>query len=300
MYLEHFGLREPPFRLTPDTAFFFPGSSHQQALTMLQVALAEGEGFLKLTGEVGLGKTLLCRTLLAQLGPEFFTAWIPNPDQSPASMRASLARELGIDLPGNAGQDRALRLITERLLALAAEGRRPVLLVDEAQALPKATLEAIRLLTNIETEQRKLLQVVLLGQPELDRRLAQDDLRQLRQRISFSASLRPFDAEAVAQYIRHRLRIAGHGSGELFDPPALRRLAQASGGVPRLINILAHKSLLAAFGKGLPRAGEAEVERAVADTESVAPAPRRRWWPLAATLAFGLGLTGLWLARLPA
>lgn len=301
MYREHFGLREPPFRLTPDTSYFYPGSSHQQALNMLRVALADGEGFLKLTGEVGLGKTLLCRTLLAQLDASFFTAWIPNPDQSPASMRLSLARELGIELPGNAGQDRVLRLITERLVELVAQGRRPVLLVDEAQALPKPTLEAIRLLTNIETEQRKLLQVVLLGQPELDERLARDDLRQLRQRISFSHRLQPLDAEGVAHYVQHRLRVAGHGTGELFDAAASRLLAEASAGVPRLVNILAHKALLAAYGKGLPRAGRDEMRRAIADTESVAAKPRRRLlWPLAAALLLGVSLAGSWLGGWPA
>lgn len=275
MYQLHFGLSDPPFRLTPDTAFYFPGSSHQQALNMLRLALTDGEGFIKLTGEVGLGKTLLCRTLLAQLDPVFFSCWIPNPDQSPASMRANLGRELGLPLPANVGQDRALRLITERLLELAGQGRQPVLLLDEAQALPTATLEAVRLLTNIETEQRKLLQVVLLGQPELDRRLAQANLRQLRQRISFSHHLQPLDAGAVAAYVQHRLRVAGHTSGELFTPAALRQLARASGGVPRLVNILAHKGLLSAFGKGSATVERGDIRRAIADTDATL-APRLR------------------------
>lgn len=297
MYREHFGLHDAPFRLSPDTAFYFPGSSHQQALTMLQLALADGEGFLKLTGEVGLGKTLLCRTLLAQLGPEFFTAWIPNPDQSPASMRASLARELGLDLPVNVGQDRAIRQITDRLIALASEGRRPVLLIDEAQALPTATLEAIRLLTNIETEQRKLLQVVLLGQPELDRRLAQPNLRQLLQRISFSHRLQPLDADDVAAYVRHRLRVAGHADGELFSIGALRALAGHSGGVPRLVNILAHKALLVGFGRGVAQIGTAEVERAAEDTESVSPSLSlwRGRWAIGAGVVASLSLIGGWV-----
>lgn len=296
MYLGHFGLRESPFRLTPDTAFFFPGSSHQEALNMLLVALAEGEGFLKLTGEIGLGKTLLCRTLLSRLGPEFFTAWIPNPDQSPASMRASLARELGIEMAGNAGQDRAIRLITDRLVELVASGRKPVLLIDEAQALPKATLEAVRLLTNIETEQRKLLQVVLLGQTELDHRLAREDLRQLRQRISFSHRLQAFDRRAVEHYVRHRLRVAGHGTGDLFDDASMRLLASASRGVPRLINILAHKALLSAFGRGLPRADITDMRRAVADTESVETgrSSHGKWLRLAA-LVVSVSLVGAWV-----
>jgi len=274
MYQSHFGLREAPFRLTPDTAFFFPGSSHQEALNVLRVALSNGEGFIKITGEVGLGKTLLCRTLLASLGPHFCSAWIPNPDQSPASMRAALARELGVELPCHPEQDRVLRLITFRLLELAVAGRRPVLVIDEAQALPTATLEAVRLLTNIETEHRKLLQVVLFGQPELDRRLAQPSLRQLRQRITFSHCLQPLDAIAVSSYVRHRLRVAGHADGELFSAPALRDLARASRGVPRLINVLAHKALLAGWGRGRARVGRVELARAIADTEDVARSRR--------------------------
>ena len=274
MYLQHFGLREAPFRLTPDTAFYFPDHCHQEALNVLRVALSDGEGFIKITGEVGLGKTLLCRTLLASLDTHFFSAWIPNPDQSPASMRAALARELGIKVPYNQGHDQVMRLITDRLLQLAADDRRPVLVIDEAQALPTPTLEAVRLLTNIETEHRKLLQVVLFGQPELDRRLAQPSLRQLRQRITFSHRLQPLDAIAVSSYVRHRLRVAGHVDGDLFSAQALRQLASSSRGVPRLINVLAHKALLAAWGRGRPRVGSVELARATADTEDVAASRR--------------------------
>jgi MSHA biogenesis protein MshM len=280
LYLQHFRLQESPFRLSPDTAYFYPGSSHQQALNVLLVALADGEGFLKISGEVGLGKTLLCRTLLRNLGAAYATAWIPNPDQSPASIRASLARELGLELASTVGQEAALRAITARLIELTAQGRRPVLLVDEAQALPTPALEAVRLLTNIETEKRKLLQVVLFGQPELDRRLAQPNLRQLNQRITFSHRLEPLDSTHVGAYVAHRLCIAGHADGQLFDASALRALASHSGGVPRLINILAHKALLVAWGKGLAAVGRAEVERAAVDTESVAPPVAgfwRRW-----------------------
>ena len=283
MYLPHFALADAPFRLTPDTAFFYPGSTHQAALNMLLVALSEGEGFVKVTGEVGLGKTMLCRALLGALDDGFHSCWIPNPDHSPSSMRAALARELGLVLPHNPGPDKLLRMIGERLVQLAADGRRVVLLIDEAQALPAPTLEAVRLLTNLETEQRKLLQVVLFGQPELDRRLAQPGLRQLLQRISFSHRLAPLDAAAVADYVRHRLRIAGHPSGELFSARALRRLARSSGGVPRLINILAHKALLVAFGRGRAQVDVAALARAEADTESLPLSPwrrlARRCWP---------------------
>jgi len=277
MYRPHFHLTDAPFRLTPDTEFFYPGSVHQEALNVLLVALADGEGFVKITGEVGLGKTLLCRALLAQLDDGFQSCWIPNPDQSPASMRAALARELGIEVPRNPGAELLLQLITARLLELVATGKRVVLLIDEAQALPTPTLEAVRLLTNLETERRKLLQVVLFGQPELDRRLAQPGLRQLLQRISFSHRLQPLDERAVVDYVRHRLRVAGHPDGDLFSAAALRQLARSSGGVPRLINILAHKALLAAWGRGRARVGRAELARAEADTEAVPASPWRRF-----------------------
>jgi MSHA biogenesis protein MshM len=277
MYCQHFGLREAPFRLTPDTGFFHPGSVHQEALNVLLVALADGEGFIKISGEVGLGKTMLCRALLAALDARYCTAWIPNPDQSPASMRASLARELGIALPHNPGPERVLRLITERLLELARQQRPAVLIIDEAQALPAPTLEAVRLLTNLETERRKLLQVVLFGQPELDQRLGKPGLRQLRQRITFSHRLQPLARDAVADYVTHRLRAAGHADGALFEPAALRALARVSGGVPRLINILGHKALLLAFSRGQVTVGRREVLAAATDTESVALPRWRRW-----------------------
>lgn len=278
MYRQHFGLREAPFRLTPDTGFFYPGSTHQEALNVLLLGLADGEGFIKISGEVGLGKTMLCRALLAALDARCCTAWIPNPDQSPASMRASLARELGVTLPHNPGPERVLRLITERLLALAAEQRPAVLIIDEAQALPAPTLEAVRLLTNLETEQRKLLQVVLFGQPELDQRLARHDLRQVAQRITFSHTLQPLAPAAVAEYVAHRLRAAGHANGRLFAPAALRLLARYSGGVPRLINILAHKGLMLAWSRGLPVVGRAELLAAADDTEQLPSAPGWRRW----------------------
>jgi len=277
MYRQHFGLTDAPFRLTPDTSFFYPGSSHQEALNVLLLALADGEGFIKIVGEVGLGKTMLCRALLAALEGRYSTAWIPNPDQSPSSIRVALARELGIALPHNQAPERMLRMITERLLELAHAGRPAVLIIDEAQALPTAALEAVRLLTNLETERRKLLQVVLFGQPELDQRLARPTLRQLRQRITFSHALQPLQPDAVADYVAHRLKVAGHPDGALFPPAVLKRLARASGGVPRLVNILAHKSLLLAWGRGKPVVGRAELAAAIADTDAASGHRWQRW-----------------------
>ncbi len=276
MYLGHYGLRELPFTLTPDTSYYFELASHREALNVLLVALRAGEGFLKLTGEVGTGKTLLCRKLLDALEREAETAYIPNPFLNPNALRLAVAEELGLRFPRNLGQHRLLKLITARLVELHRAGRRVVLLIDEAQALPDESMEAVRLLTNLETEKAKLLQVVLLGQPELDARLARPGLRQLRQRITFSHRLRPMDEAECAAYLSHRLTVAGYQGPPLFEPRAVRLLHRSSRGIPRLVNILAHKALLVGFGRGDRRIGPAHVRRAVADTEDAQPP--RPWW----------------------
>jgi MSHA biogenesis protein MshM len=297
MYQSHFGLRSLPFTITPDTGFFHNAGTHQEALNVLLVALRTGEGFIKVTGEVGTGKTLLCRQLLNSLEEEFVTAYIPNPFLTPTALRMALAEELGIQFARNLGQHRLLKLIRERLVELSGAGKRVVLLLDEAQALPDDSLEALRLLTNLETEHAKLLQVVLFGQPELDRRLAQDHLRQLRQRILFSHQLQPLDGAALAAYLMHRLRVAGYQGEDLFTPRALRQLLQASRGIPRLVNVLCHKALLVAYGRGDRRIDHRHLQRAVADTEDAGPLPRRpgrlaRW--LSAALLAGLAAGTAW------
>ena len=182
-YLRHFGLREAPFGITPDTSFFFPCRSTQQALNTLLISLANGEGFIKITGEVGTGKTLLCRKFLATLDASWVSAYIPNPNLEPRTLLLAVAEELGVQVDAGVEQHHLLKTITLRLLDLARDGKRVVLCMDESQAMPLDTLECLRLLTNVETEKRKLLQVVLFGQPELDRRLASDSVRQLRQRM---------------------------------------------------------------------------------------------------------------------
>jgi MSHA biogenesis protein MshM len=294
MYQSHFGLASLPFTITPDTGFFHNAGTHQEALNVLLVALRTGEGFIKVTGEVGTGKTLLCRQLLNSLDDDFVTAYIPNPFLNPVALRMALAEELGIVFARNIGQHRLLKLINERLVELNAGGKHVVLLLDEAQAMPDDSLEALRLLTNLETEHDKLMQVVLFGQPELDRRLAHDHLRQLRQRILFSHCLQPLDPVALGDYLRHRLRVAGYRGEALFTPKALRQLHRASRGIPRLVNVLCHKSLLAAYGRGDRRIDHHHVERAVRDTEDAGPAPRARGrlarWLTAALL--GLGAAG--------
>lgn len=287
MYLTHFGLTTPPFGITPDTSFYFDSPSHQEALNVLLVALRNGEGFLKISGEVGTGKTLLCRRLLNLLDSEFVTAYIPNPMLTPNALRAALAEELGIQFARNIGQHRLLKLITERLIELNGQGKRVVLLLDEAQALPDDSLEALRLLTNLETEKDKLLLVALFGQPELDTRLACPQFRQLRQRIIFSHRLRPLQTRELNAYLQHRLSIAGSNGRELFEPAALPLLSSASRGIPRLLNILAHKALMAAYGQGATRVNTRHVRQAITDTEGATPVSR--WRALSPRTLFKLG-----------
>ena len=302
MYLSLFGLSEAPFSLTPDTAFYFGNPSHQEALNTLLMALQMGEGFIKVTGEVGTGKTLLCRKLLRELSDDedVVTAYIPNPAMTPSALRYALADELDIRYRRNMGQHQTMQLINARLVEHCGVGRRVVLIIDEAQALPEDCLEAVRLLTNLETEKRKLLQVVLIGQPELDLQLSRPSVRQLRQRITFSYTLQPMDGQAVAGYLSHRMAVAGYTGAQLFDAAAVREITRASGGIPRLVNILAHKSLLAAFGEGRSTVARRHLRRAIADTESLPRSPflarlRRFSIPLAGAFSAGAAVFGAYL-----
>lgn len=269
MYLKHFGLEQHPFTLTPDTEFFLDYGYYKDALNVLECALFTGEGFTKVTGEVGTGKTLLCRKLLNSLDESFVTAYIPNPSVNPMALHMALAKELDIKYSYNIGQPRLLELINGRLMALHAEGKQVVLLMDEAQALPDDSMEALRLLSNLETEKKKLLQLVLFGQPELDTRLRQDNLRQLRQRILFSYKLKPLAHEVLKVYVQHRLHVAGYRGVTLFSQNALTLLHRGSRGVPRLINVLAHKAMLVAFGRGDSVIDTLHIRKAIADTDDV-------------------------------
>jgi MSHA biogenesis protein MshM len=272
-YLKHFGLRELPFGITPDTSYFFACRSIREALNTLLIAVANGEGFIKITGEVGTGKTLLCRKFLSTLGPGWVSAYIPNPNLEPRVIQLALAEELG--LPGESiGPHRLEKELTQRLLDIARQGKRVVLCMDETQAMPLPTLETVRLLTNLETEKRKLMQVVLFGQPELDRKLASESVRQLRQRITFQYTLKALARHEVTDYVAHRLTIAGYSGPALFADGALKAIHLASRGVPRLVNILAHKSLLLAFGEGIRGVDRSHVRAAIEDT----PSARAPWW----------------------
>lgn len=291
MYLSHFGLSELPFGITPDTSFFFSCADYQQALNTLLVAVRNGEGFIKITGEVGTGKTLLCRQFLENINKDcdimsgisntmasttprqrFITAYIPNPYLEPRTLLLTLADELGIALRKNASQYQLLKLLTLALIDFSEQGQQVVLCLDEAQAMPMETLEAVRLLSNLETEKNKLLQIILFGQPELNLRLQQDSIRQLNQRITFHYHLSPLSRRDMDNYIIHRIIVA-QGNNQnissrnpLFHKSATRLLYAASGGIPRLINILAHKALMLTYGEGRQQVKARHVRAAAKDT----------------------------------
>lgn len=309
MYKKHFGLREAPFGITPDTSFFFAFASYQEALNTLLVAIKNGEGFIKITGEVGTGKTLLCRKFLASLAeeenapsippqaqttPRFVTAYIPNPFLEPRALWLALAEELNIKLEKDIDQYHLLKTINLALLDFARENKQVVVCLDEAQAMPLETLEALRLLTNLETEKRKLLQVVLFGQPELNQKLQHESVRQLNQRITFHYELGRLSRDELDYYIAHRLTVAGYRGGRLFDKGAMKKLYQATQGVPRLINILAHKAMLVAFGEGKQIVQGKHVCAALADTPA-ANSAHPWWWLAIPLLGIFMGMGWVWL-----
>lgn len=255
MYLDHFGLKEAPFGITPDTDFTYAAPAHRSALATLLLALRSGEGFVKVTGEVGTGKTLLCRTLLDTLRDEAVTAYVPNPRLTPREMLHVLAGELDLRVNRRC-PSRDLYVSLEAALVAFARQQRPVVLcIDEAQAMPVATLEALRLLSNIETGKRKLLQIVMFAQPELDATLAGASCRSMASRITFAAVLGPMGRGDFERYLRHRLAVAGWRGPDPFTFLARRMLWWACRGVPRRANILAHKCLMLAYGEGGHRVG---------------------------------------------
>lgn len=268
MYLYHYGIRELPFTLTPNTSYFFGLPSHKEALQVLLTALKGGEGFIKVTGEVGTGKTLICRKLLNELPHHFVAAYIPNPYLTPAELRRSVASELQVELSVQADQQEFTQRIQQRLIDIHRQNQSAVLIIDEAQALPVESIEALRLMTNLETESRKLLQVVLFGQPELNDKLALPELRQLKQRVTFAYSLQLMNGDQVYQYVRHRMNVAGYRGAELFSVKCSKLLFKASKGTPRIVNVLCHKALMLAYGEGVQQVTAAHIKLAIKDTEA--------------------------------
>ena len=279
MYLYHYGIKELPFTLTPNTSYFFGLPSHKEAIEVLSLALKTGEGFIKVTGEVGTGKTLICRKLLNELPEHFVTAYIPNPYLSPAELRRAVANELNVPLTDHSDQQEFTQRIQQRLIQIHQDNKGVVLLIDEAQALPVESIESLRLMTNLETESKKLLQVVLFGQPELDEKLNLPELRQLKQRITFSYNLKLMDADQVYQYVRHRMNVAGYRGPEIFSRSCCKQLFKASKGTPRIVNVLSHKALMLAYGEGKQVIESRHIRLAIEDTEA-ASSPMPSYWQL--------------------
>jgi general secretion pathway protein A len=274
MVLEHYGLREPPFSITPDPRFVYLSERHRDALAHLLYGIGQGggSGFVQLTGEVGTGKTTLSRLLLEQLPENVRVALILNPLLSPVELLEAIGEELRIDLEGRRGSVKALvDALNICLLDAYAAGERVVLIIDEAQNLSTAALEQVRLLTNLETPTQKLLQIILLGQPELREKLTRPELRQLAQRITARYHLDPLDADESEAYLRHRYAIAG-GTRFPFTADALRRLHRHAGGVPRLLNVIAERALLAGYARGTQQIDADLLDQAA--TEVLAPAKR--------------------------
>ena len=302
MYLNHFGLNEPPFRITPHTDFFFAGANRGAMLEALQSALMHDQDIVKLSCDVGIEKTMLCRVLMERLPEHVEIIYLANPSLGRDEILLAIADELQLDLGGER-QTRVLRALQDALIQRFAGGRRVVVLIDEAHAMPPETLEEIRLLSNLEANRHKLLQIVLFGQPELDAHLGVSQMRQLKERITHSFRLGPLTRDEITSYIDYRMRAAGYHGPNVFTAGAIRLLSDASEGLTRRVNILADKALLAAFAGNTHAVTDREVRRAISDSEFYRPAPDRtryRW--LGAGLASGalLGAAlAFWFARDP-
>ena len=271
MYNQHFGLAQYPFSLTPNTRYFLKLPSHQQAFDLLLEALDGEANFAKITGEVGTGKTMLCRKALNSLEfhkNRFVTAYIPHPIFGAEGVVHAIAEELSIEREANLSYYELLKAVTESIASFSREGKRVVLFIDEAQAMPEETLATVHLLANIETQNPNPLQVILFGQPELDELLDRPMLAKIKRDLAFSFILPALDRDDVAAYVAHRLAKAGYSGPHMFTKKALNLLYDGSQGIPRLINVLSHKALMVAFGRGEQVIDEQHIGDAIKDTES--------------------------------
>ena len=267
MYQEHFGLARPPFKITPDTSLFYEGNQRGAALEALVYAIKSGEGIIKVVGEVGSGKTMLCRMLEVRLADEVDVVYIANPSLSPDNILHVIAHELQLDVNNEMSKVDVMQRLQTHLLKKHASNRQVVLFVEEAQSMPIETLEEIRLLSNLETDQNKLLQMVLFGQPELDEKLAMPHIRQLRERITQSFNLSPFPQEDTLQYLNFRLRAVGYKGPDLFNKKTAGTVKHYSSGLTRRINIIADKALLAAYSEGNHTISSSHIKSAAQDSE---------------------------------
>jgi general secretion pathway protein A len=266
MYNQFYGFRESPFNITPDPRFLFFSDRHREAYNHILFGIKERKGFIQVTGEVGAGKTTLCRALLEELGSDYITALILNPCLNPTQLLRTILTELGLT-PGKADRVACLEMLNRFLLEQLEAGRDVVLLIDEAQDLAPELLEQVRLLSNLETDQRKLLQIVLIGQPELREKLNDRGLRQLRQRITVRYHLTPLSRQEVERYVQHRLEVVGANGRPAFTSWAIRSVFRYSGGIPRLINAVCDKALLAGFVEGTDLLTWRQVRRAIRELE---------------------------------
>ncbi len=270
MYNDFYGFHEAPFNITPDPRFLFFSDKHREAFNHVLFGIRERKGFIQITGEVGAGKTTICRALLTELGPTFRTALILNPMVSSNQLMRTILSELGLDTPRN-DRSAQLEILNRFLLEQAAAGNDVVLFIDESQDLDPELLEQVRLLSNLETDQRKLLQIVLIGQPELRDKLNRRELRQLRQRITVRYHLAPLHRFETARYITHRLHVAGAENGRpMFTPWAIRTIQRYSGGIPRLINAVCDKALLYGYVNATYELGGRAVRQAIRELEGEA------------------------------
>ena len=267
MYYEFFGLTHAPFKITPDTDVFFEGGNRGAILEALIYAITNGEGIIKVTGEVGSGKTMLCRVLQTRLPQNVETVYLANPSVSPEEILHAIAFEMRLHVPKDASRLEVMHALNDYLVERHGQQRQVVVFVEESQGMPISTLEEIRLLSNLETKQHKLLQIVLFGQPELDENLRQQNIRQLRERITHSFSLMPLDDEDVRAYLTFRLQAAGYHGPDLFSRRVITHMTRACDGLTRRLNLVADKALLAAFAEGTHNVSLDHVKAAVRDSE---------------------------------
>ncbi len=302
MYTKHFGLHEKPFSITPDPRYLFLSERHSEGLAHLVYGVKESSGFIQLTGEVGTGKTILVRSLLTRIPSGVNVAMILNPQLSATEFLEAICEELSIPPPADRGSTKALvDALNRHLLAAYAEGKRTILLVDEAQNLSIEVLEQIRLLTNLETAKQKLLQIILIAQPELREKLSQSNLRQLAQRVTGRYHLEPMSKDESSRYIDHRLRIAG-GLGNVFDERAKREVYRFSKGVPRLINVICDRALLGAYSQEVRQITPQIVRKAAAEVSGESTSSMHPAWllPAVGLLTAAIIVAGIWtMTRMP-
>jgi general secretion pathway protein A len=297
MYEDYYGFTEKPFSLTPDPKYLFKSASHANAFELLQYAIRRREGFVVVTGDIGTGKTTLCRAILEQLDARTFTALVLNPFLSEEDLLRLILQDFGVvsrdemkrgRLSGVSKQE-LIETLNEFLLSLQPLGASALLIIDEAQNLPRQVLEQIRILSNLETDKEKLLQIVLVGQPNLRDALRRPELRQLDQRVSIRYELKPLSAEESGAYIAHRLAIAGGGAVVSFAPKALARVHRYTGGIPRLINLVCDRALLAGYSARTNRILPEHVAHAAGSLDLALPRHRALAWMRARLGAFAAG-----------